>query len=193
MTPDEIREEAKEWANRTVVNGRNQRQAKPENLSKTRSYVPARHAQLAKLEAEKARAQTAELEPEIEAKRADPKEAKSDSVIDIASGETFRQAELRKKVAEADAQEIKVAMLRGETVSRRAVLQMYGGQIVRARDIFLRIGPELRDRLAQLDDPIACEKLITDEVVRGLAELRLMPIEGVGAGETIENVEGETA
>jgi len=45
------------------------------------------------------------------------------------------------------------------------------GMIIRARDILLRIGPELRDRLAQETAPVKCDEMVTAEIARALSEL----------------------
>jgi hypothetical protein len=45
------------------------------------------------------------------------------------------------------------------------------GMIMRAREILTRIGPELKDRLAQTTNPHDCERLVMTEVGRALNEL----------------------
>lgn len=45
------------------------------------------------------------------------------------------------------------------------------GMVIRAREILLRIAPELKDRLAQQTNPHECEKLVDFEVRRALNEL----------------------
>lgn len=45
------------------------------------------------------------------------------------------------------------------------------GMIIRAREILTRIGPELKDRLAQETNPHQCERLVMGEVNRALGEL----------------------
>ncbi len=45
------------------------------------------------------------------------------------------------------------------------------GMILRAREVFLRIGPELKDRLSQETNPHQCERLVMREITRALGEL----------------------
>lgn len=60
---------------------------------------------------------------------------------------------------------------RGELRPIGEINAYVSGMIIRARDILLRIGPELCDRLAQESDAIKCEALITAEIHRSLREL----------------------
>jgi hypothetical protein len=45
------------------------------------------------------------------------------------------------------------------------------GMIIAARDELLRIGPELRERLAQETDPIECEQMISKRITQALNKL----------------------
>jgi len=74
-------------------------------------------------------------------------------------------------VAIADLRELEVAQKRGELLPASEVNAFISGMIIRARDILLRIAPELRDRLATCSDAVECERLIDDEVRRALREL----------------------
>ena len=67
--------------------------------------------------------------------------------------------------------EIEMRKQQGELVELRPINLYLAGCITRARDVFLRIGPELRDRLAGTSDPITCDEMITAEVHRGLREM----------------------
>ena len=86
-------------------------------------------------------------------------------------GETFVAAQLRKEIATADLNELKVAKGRGEVVDIAEINAYVSGMIIRSRDILLRIGPELRDRLAAESDPIRIQALIDGEVYRALGVL----------------------
>ena len=64
---------------------------------------------------------------------------------------------------------------RGELRPIAAVNAYVSGMIIEARDILLRIAPELADKLAQQSDPVKCRELIENEVneaLRKLAEYR---------------------
>lgn len=58
-----------------------------------------------------------------------------------------------------------------ETVDLAAVNGYVAGMIIKARDVFLRMPGELRDRLAAESDAVNCESIVAAEVQRGLREL----------------------
>src|ERR1700680_4506229 len=93
------------------------------------------------------------------------------AAVDCGDLESINQAQRRKEVAIADLRELELKQKRGELVAVSEVNAFVSGMIVRARDILLRIAPELRDRLATCTDPIECEAMVTDEVHRALREL----------------------
>jgi len=88
-----------------------------------------------------------------------------------AGNESFTEAQTRKERALADLRELELSAKRGELVSLVQVNAWVSGMILRARDILLRIGPELRDRLSKESDPITVDGLITKEITRALQEL----------------------
>lgn len=94
--------------------------------------------------------------------------------VDPAPGvvESMYQAQLRKERALADQQEIKARQMAGELVDRDEISRWVSDMIVRTRDTFLRIGPELGDRLAVTSDPLECRRLVTDKVMEGLEAMR---------------------
>lgn len=102
--------------------------------------------------------------------------------------ENFYHARERKEIALANEKEFRVAQLRGELAPVVQVNAWVSGCIVKARDVFLRIGPELRDRLAAESDPVACERMVVAEVERGLEALRTFP---AGQGQQAEQAENE--
>ncbi len=59
----------------------------------------------------------------------------------------------------------------GKFVEVSKVNAYVSGCIIRARDILLSIGPELRDRLAQCSDPIECGRMVVEEIERALREV----------------------
>jgi hypothetical protein len=90
-----------------------------------------------------------------------------------------REARRRKLAAEAIRSELEVAVQRGELVALGPLNAWMAGCILRAQEILLRIGPELRDRLAHESNPNRCEQLVTVEVERALRQLSEYKIESV--------------
>jgi hypothetical protein len=99
------------------------------------------------------------------------KQESARGATDCGDLESFNQAQRRKEVAIADLRELELKQKRGELVPVSDVNAFVSGMIVRARDILLRLAPELRDRLATCTDPLECEGMVTDEVYRALREL----------------------
>ena len=85
--------------------------------------------------------------------------------------ETFIDAQRRKEIALANLREQELAIKAGELAPISEINNHVAGMILRSRDILLRIGPELRDRLAQESDAITIQKMIDAEVFRALAAL----------------------
>jgi hypothetical protein len=98
--------------------------------------------------------------------------------------ESFYEARERKEIALANEKELMVMMRRGDVAPIVQVNAWFSGCIIKARDILLRMGPELRDRLAAEVDPVECEKLILAEIERALEAMRLFPVSGFATGET---------
>jgi hypothetical protein len=92
-----------------------------------------------------------------------------------ANKENVRDAKTRKETALADLAELQVAEKKSELIPYADVNKWVSTNIIRARDILLRISPELRDRLAAETDPVKCGELIDAEVYRALAELKTVP------------------
>ena len=84
---------------------------------------------------------------------------------------TLAHAQLKKLQAQASIEQSKAKLMDGSLVSIPDINAYMAGCIVKARDTLLRIGPELRDRIAQESDPIKCDGMITAEIVRGLREI----------------------
>lgn len=85
--------------------------------------------------------------------------------------ESFTEAQARKERALASLRELELAEKNGQLVDLHQVNAWVSGCIIRARDILLRIAPELRDRLSQESDPITIHELIDKEIRRALNEL----------------------
>lgn len=84
---------------------------------------------------------------------------------------TLAHAQLLKMQGQAAIEGLKARVMEGSLANVAEVNAYVAGCIVRARDTFLRIGPELRDRLAQETDPIRCDEMVTAEIMRGLREI----------------------
>ena len=99
--------------------------------------------------------------------------ARTSQQVESGDYESLQQAQRRREVAVADLRELELAQKRGELLQASEVNAFISGMILRARDILLRIAPELRDRLATCSNAIECERMIDDEVRRALRELAL--------------------
>ncbi|HEY4359415.1 MAG TPA: hypothetical protein VGN17_00500 [Bryobacteraceae bacterium] len=89
--------------------------------------------------------------------------------------ETFYEAQRRKEIALASLRELELQVKQGDLAPIAEVNAWVAGMIVEARNILLRIAPDLRDRLAIETDPAAIDRLIAAEVDRALAALAQYP------------------
>jgi hypothetical protein len=105
---------------------------------------------------------------------------------DPETGETFPQAKIRHEIARANERELIVAQRRGQLAPVARINQWFSGCILQARDIFSRLGPELRDRLAATTDPAECERLVGEEIARGLAAMKLFSTGIAGSMESMD-------
>jgi len=85
--------------------------------------------------------------------------------------ESYREAQRRREWVRVRREELALARLKGELAPVAEVNAWVAGMILRAKEILLRIAPELRDRLAQEKDAAKCEALVTAEVQRALNQL----------------------
>ena len=90
---------------------------------------------------------------------------------DDAADPDFRRERARKEAALAGLRGLELRAKQGELVDIGKVNAWVAGMILRAKDIFGRIGDELGDRLANESDPIRCRELIGAEVRRGLFQM----------------------
>jgi hypothetical protein len=88
-----------------------------------------------------------------------------------ASGGSFLEAQRVREWLRVEKDKLDLARRKGELVQLSEINAYVAGMIMRARDILLRIGPELRDKLAEESDPARCEEMIVTEVHRSLREL----------------------
>jgi hypothetical protein len=94
--------------------------------------------------------------------------------VESRSGDTsLTEAKRRKELALAQLNELELAQKKSELISFADVNHFESTNIIRARDILLRIAPELRDRLAAETDPIKCGEIIDAEIYRALSELKV--------------------
>lgn len=98
--------------------------------------------------------------------------------------ENYYQAQARKERILADLRELEYQEKVGQLAPVDLLNSWFSGCIVRARDILLNIGPELRDRLAQETDPVRCEEMVTFEIRRGLSE---MSVYGTAPAQTLNS------
>lgn len=87
-------------------------------------------------------------------------------------GESFANAERRKEIAWANLRELELATKSGELVPVAEINAWMAGCIVEARNILIRIAPELRDKLAIETDPAEIDRLISVQIDRALFQLK---------------------
>ena len=92
-------------------------------------------------------------------------------LVGVGDAGTFAEAQRRREWLRVQKDELELARKRAELAPIGEINAFVAGMIVRARDILTRIGPELKDRLAQETDPHKCERLIVTETTRALNEL----------------------
>lgn len=88
----------------------------------------------------------------------------------------FNTARTATEIARAALLNLELQEQQGLLVEFAALDSFVSEMIIRARDEFLRIGPELRDRLAQEVDPIRCDEMITKRVRHALAGMKQFEI-----------------
>jgi hypothetical protein len=84
--------------------------------------------------------------------------------------EPFSSSQRRRSTAIADRAELEMRVRQGELLPVSQVNVWLGGCIIKAREIWLGI-PSLVPQIRQCDDPIAAQRLVDDEIRRGLLEL----------------------
>jgi hypothetical protein len=92
--------------------------------------------------------------------------------------ESELDARRRKEIALANERELLVAQRAGALVTVATVNQWFAGSILKARDMLLRIGGELAEKLAAEETPANCKAIVDGEVSRALNVLRLMGRDG---------------
>lgn len=87
------------------------------------------------------------------------------------SNRTLAEAQRRREWIRVQKDELELARKQGELAPIGEINAFVAGMIIRAREVLTRIGPELKDRLAQELNPHECERLVAGEVERALKEL----------------------
>ena len=97
--------------------------------------------------------------------------ASSQNIVSVNSEKTLTEARRQLEWVRLERESLALAKLRGDLVDLGAVNAWVAGMITRAAGILDRIPAELGDRLAQISDPIACQKLLKAEIDRARHEL----------------------
>jgi len=84
---------------------------------------------------------------------------------------TLAEAQRQREWIRVQKDALTLARDRAELAPIGEINAWVAGMIIRAREILMRIAPELKDRLAQQSNPHECERLVADEVKRALNEL----------------------
>jgi hypothetical protein len=84
---------------------------------------------------------------------------------------TFAEAQRLREWLRVERDRLELLRKRSELVPIAEINAFVAGMIIRAREILVRIAPELKDHLAQTANPHECEKLVAGEVARALNEL----------------------
>lgn len=184
QTPDQIREVALAQSQRMSVQGRHKSAGtKPVSEASLKAgYIPARRRE----QMEVAPVVSVSV-PVVETSDVNVKQPHPRASAGPTSMETYQQAELRKMIAAADDLQLKNEQRRGLMTPTVQVNAWFGGVIVRARDILIRI-EDLGDKLAACDEAAECRRMIREEVVRALEGLRV-----IGGGVAGEEGDGEEA
>jgi len=98
-------------------------------------------------------------------------ERKAEPPDDDGSDGSYSEALRQREWCEVEKRRLALDRERGRTVELAPINAYVAGLIIQARDEFLRIGPELRDMLAQEADPIACEEMVVTRIVDALGKM----------------------
>jgi hypothetical protein len=100
-----------------------------------------------------------------------PEVASPQNIVSVNSEKTLTEARRQLEWVRLERENLVLAKLRGDLVDLAAVNAWVAGMITRAAGILDRIPAELGDRLSQISDPIACQKLLKAEIDRARNEL----------------------
>ena len=107
----------------------------------------------------------------IKRSSARPELASPPTSVSVNSEKTLTEARRQLEWVRLERESLALAKLRGDLVDLGAVNAWVAGMITRASGILDRIPAELGDRLSQISDPIACQKLLKAEIDRARHEL----------------------
>jgi hypothetical protein len=83
----------------------------------------------------------------------------------------FNDAKTKREYVRLEREALELRRLKAEMAPIGEINAWVAGMIIRAREILIRIAPELKDRLAQQTNPHECERLVAGEIQRALNEL----------------------
>ncbi|HEY4088862.1 MAG TPA: hypothetical protein VGM43_23185 [Bryobacteraceae bacterium] len=140
----------------------------PEGAFDVDDYVQRARREI-KASTRPALSRAARMQQQQPARPPEPGDEEAESVEgDLSLAEASRRLEW----AKAREKELKVEEQKGKLVDTALINNWVAGMIITARDELARIGPELRERLANELDPIVCEKMVTDRISQVLQKLR---------------------
>lgn len=99
---------------------------------------------------------------------APPTSGESTSAVIVQQTIDLAAAKIRKAQADAQASELRTAQARGELVPRAAVVQRVEAMAMSIRAPLQSMAARLGPVLASMTDPVACSRLVRDEVERAL-------------------------
>jgi hypothetical protein len=82
---------------------------------------------------------------------------------------TYTEASRQREWIRLERDRLALERERKQLIELAPINAYVAGMIIKARDELMRMGPELRDRLAQETDPIACEAMLNNRVGQVLA------------------------
>jgi hypothetical protein len=83
-------------------------------------------------------------------------------------GQSYFEAQRQREWIRVQKDQLELDLRRQQVVELAPINAWGAGMILKAREELLRIAPELRDRLAQEADPIACEQLVAARIQSAL-------------------------
>ena len=113
----------------------------------------------------------AQILEEAESWKAKQANRKTKTEVAPGDGESYFEAQRRKEIALADLRELELSLKNGDLVPVAEVNAWVAGMIVEARNILLRIAPDLQDQLSLVSDPAEINKLISGKVDSALDAL----------------------
>lgn len=104
-------------------------------------------------------------------KREEPICSEMEQAAGKTEGRSFLDAKTKREYIRLEKEALELKRIRGDLAPVGEINAFVAGMIIRSRDLLLRIGPELKDRLAHTSSPHTCEEMIAYEIRRALNEL----------------------